>query len=154
MRDIANILQHAGFIVYALPILWCTFKMHQLKEQSGLVRPLRTFRRMGPVLGLSLGACILGVLAGQWLDHQAFELHWSTDSDRVESAMYITFFAIWVSNIKLEIWTLEPLRKIDNATSLYPESMDAFHSAAAPVRAHLLLHTIGILSIIILRTGF
>ena len=128
--------------------------MYQLKDQPALVQALRIFRRTGPILGLSMGMCILGTVAGQWLDHQAFELYWATDSDRVESAMYITFFAIWVSNIKLEIWTLEPMRKIDNDLSIKPANIEAFHSAAGPARGHLMLHSVGILSVIILRTGF
>jgi len=151
MRELATILQNVGFLAYALPILWCTTLLIRPGKE---VKTLRRFRRVGPLLGFALGACILGTLAGIWIDHSAFELRWQTDQDRLESAMYITFFAVWISNIKLEIWSLEGVRKIDNDPAADPTDSAAFAGAVATVRRHLNLHSVGILSVLALSLGF
>jgi len=152
MRDLANILQLVGFGLYALPILWCTALLLWKGEHPDIVVPLRHFRKFGPVLGLSLGACILGALVGIWMDHGEFTFNWSTDHGRLSGAAVITFFAVWVSNIKLEIWTLEPVRKLDHQPPQQPSDMPAFFRAVGSLRTHLMLHSVGLVSVVILSS--
>ena len=153
MRELVQILQYAGFALYALPILWSVLALMRASAASESLKTLRHFRRLGPLLGLSLGACILGTLAGIWLDHGVFELRWSTEAARVESAMYITFFAVWVSNIKLEVWTLEPLRKLDPEATQTPVFDDRYGHAVRSIQRHMTLHAVGLISVIVLRAG-
>jgi hypothetical protein len=152
MRDFANIVQHAGFILYALPILWCTLVLIRSSVAENTVEPLRLYRRLGPLLGISLGVCIVGAIAGFWLDHGTFELDWSTATSRRETATIATFFIVWISNIKLEVWTLEPVRKADNNPPHPPADMANFGLAVEGLKKHLALHSIGLISVAILSS--
>jgi hypothetical protein len=152
MRDFVNILQHAGFILYALPILWCTIVLVRSPGVENTVGPLRLYRRLGPLLGISLGMCIVGAIAGFWLDHSTFDLDWSTAPGRRELATIATFFIVWVSNIKLEIWTLEPVRKLDNNAPHPPVEMEQFGLVVGALKKHIALHSIGLISVAILSS--
>ena len=153
MREIALILEQAGFLLYAVPILWSTLAVKRSRTDENTLNALRRFRRFGPLLGLSLGACIFGMLSGIWLDHGAYEANWSTASGRGESAMHLAFFFVWISNIKLEIWTLEPLRKLDPLPFQAPPPDQDYGDAIRHVRRHLMLHSVGLISVLALRTG-
>jgi len=153
MRDAATIIQHVGFLLYALPTLWCTFALYRHRTAEASLPAIRSFKRIGPLLGLSMGACILGTLSGIWLEHGEYEFRWATPTDQAETAMYITFFAVWVSNIKLEIWTLEPLRKLDPNSAKEPALSEPYTSALQATKRHLTLHAVGLISVMVLRTG-
>ena len=90
MREIAHILQIAGFALYALPILWCTFTLVRKSEVVDTIEPLRRYRKMGPLLGLSLGMCIAATIVGYWIDHGTFDLDWTSPNGRKEAATLIT----------------------------------------------------------------
>ena len=153
MRDLAQFCQYTGFLLYAVSMFWCAFAVLRAStEEASLVR-LRRFRSIGPLLGLSLGACIFGTLVGIWMDYGEFTLRWTTPIERTESAMYMTFFAVWVSNIKLEIWTLDPLRKLDPDPVVIPPIKPPLSTAIQTTRRHIALHTVGILAVVILRVG-
>ncbi|MEC9391510.1 MAG: hypothetical protein VX944_15665, partial [Myxococcota bacterium] len=74
-------------------------------------------------------------LVQMWLEEQSFPLF---DPDRRWQTA--AFLALWVSNIKLEIWTLEPARKA-------PASADD-HRLALPVLRHLYLHSAAIAAVL------
>ena len=109
------------------------------------VEIFRAYRAWGPGLGLSLGATVFGGLGAHYLEHGAFA--WSLERP-AELLGWLTFFAMWVSNIKLEVWTLEPLRKLDRERGLTDEA--AFEAATAPVARHLLVHAALVLAVVVL----
>ena len=153
MRDLAHIFQLVGFWLYALPILWCAGTLLVKREVHANIGTLRRFQTLGPLLGLSLGGCIFGAIVGTWMDHGEFSMDWSSQEGRLEAAALISFFAVWVSNIKLEIWTLEPVRKLDNRVPDLPERSEAFEQAVGSLRLHLALHSLGIISVIVLSSS-
>ncbi len=150
MREFASILQVAGFLVYALPIIVCATMMLKSKAATPPIQLVRRFQQLGPIMGIALGACIFGSLLGVWMDRGEFELGLANQRDRLDTAIAISFFAVWVSNIKLEIWTLDPVRKSDPAPSGSPSDMAAYKTAVAAFRRHIILHALGVLSVALL----
>ena len=150
MREIALTLQIVGFAVYSVPIIWYAMRLFRMTPDAPLVPLIRRFQRVGPVLGLALGACIVGGLVGAWMDHGGFELGLSSNAERLDSAIAVTFFSVWVSNIKLEIWTLDPIRKADTEPESDPSTNPRYCAAAMTLKRHLALHALGVISVIIL----
>ena len=109
---------------------------------------VRTYRAWGPALGLSLGACIFGLLGGHWLQYGAFDWGWSTSAEQLDTVAWLAFLLMWASNIKLEIWTLEPLRKLDKDGQITDKA--AFSEAAAGLSKHMMLHATLVVSVVIL----
>lgn len=74
---------------------------------------VRTWRAWGVGLGLSMGTLIFTGLAMHYLSVGAFT--WSTDdlSSQLRLAADLVFLALWLSSFQLEIWTMEPTRKLD-----------------------------------------
>ncbi len=124
MRDAALFLEIVGFWVYATPF----FLLAALSIPKIRLERLCPFMSLGPLIGLSLGGCILGALSGIWMDHETFSWDHSSNS---EMGLHITFFMMWVSNIKFEIWTLDPIRKAEGPP---PDA------ALRTVNRHLWLH--------------
>ncbi len=79
-------------------------------EQSEGV--MRVFRAWGPGLGISMGALILGGAVMHFRTHGAFI--WPTDtlSEQLIVAQHLVFLLLWASSFHLEIWTLDPVRKL------------------------------------------
>ena len=123
MRDTASIIVTTAFVVYALPFL--VFGLVSSMQSAN--QRLRQFMALGPVLGLSLGACIAFGLYGIWLENGEFS--WQQSSD-VQITTQVVFFVMWISNMIFEIWTLEPARKQQ------PLSGPTFQK----IRRHLWLH--------------
>ena len=69
---------------------------------------IKSFQSFGVILGLSLGATILPSIALLWFERGNFY-----PSSTIEMVGWIIGLCMWVSNIILEIWTLDPLRKDD-----------------------------------------
>ena len=75
---------------------------------------MRRFQAWGPGLGLSMGALILGGLATYWLQHGSFTWPLDTPAQQLVAAKHAIFLVLWVSAFHLEIWTLDPVRKISS----------------------------------------
>lgn len=147
MDTLAAILKNAGFAIYGIPLLLTAMNLLRVKRnESDLLGTIRAIRSVGPILGLALGATIFGGLWGIWLEYGSFD--WP--SDQRDSAALVTFFVMWVSNIKLEIWTLEPLRKLDPDPPAVPADMEAFLAAVQRYNNHLILHCAAIVGFAIL----
>lgn len=73
---------------------------------------MRVFRAWGPGLGLSMGALILGGAVMHFRTHGGFV--WPTDtlSQQLTVAQHLVFLLLWASSFHLEIWTLDPVRKL------------------------------------------
>ena len=115
LRTLAAVLEHLGFLLYAGPMVAFTVLV-VLAERIPDTRPwelVRAYRAWGGGFGLALGACILGMLSGRWLDRGAFTWAWGTSAEQLDLAYSLLFLLMWASNLFLEIWTLDPLRKLD-----------------------------------------
>ena len=69
---------------------------------------LEWFRKFGVILGLSLGTTLLSSIVTIWFERGTYYPQTS-----IESLGAGIGFGMWVSNIILEIWTLDPIRKND-----------------------------------------
>jgi len=82
-------------------------------ERVDEVAAMDIYRAWGAILGLAMGTLILGGLGAWYLQHgQSFR--WPLDSvaDQLSVAKHLVFLVLWVSSFHLEIWTLDPIRKL------------------------------------------
>lgn len=143
------ILRDLGFLAYGGPLLAFAFLLVfraqvVALDTAGLVR---AFRSWGPGLGLSLGLCVLCALTAHALQHGGFA--WSLDRP-LEAVAWLSFLALWVSNIRLEIWTLDPLRLLDKDGTITDET--AYADAAESLTRHLAGHgCLVVLTVVLVR---
>ena len=69
---------------------------------------LEWFRKFGVILGLSLGATLLSSIVLIWFERGSYY-----PQSTLETIGCVVGFGMWVSNMVLEIWTLDPIRKHD-----------------------------------------
>ncbi len=123
---VASTIECVGFGIYSAIFLWC--------GALNIARPnpeaLGRLMRLGPLLGISLGVGIFALIASVWLAFGRFT--WA-DHPAWGQLTLIMLFALWVSNVIFEIWTLEPVRKSSPGS-------DEAHLAHARARRHLLPH--------------
>ena len=115
MLTAARLLQDLGFLLYAGPMVAFTILI-AVVERIPHVRPwdvVRTYRAWGAGLGLSLGACVFGGLAKYYLETGAFSWGWDSPAEQKVTLAFVAFLVMWAHNVRLEIWALEPLRKLD-----------------------------------------
>ena len=132
MTEWLHIACVGAFFVYAIPHISACLAMAMSSQRGRILRP---YMSAGPVMGLVLGACIAAGLVQMWIEEQSFPLF---DPDRRWQTA--AFLALWVSNIKLEIWTLEPARKAQASAD--------DHRLALPVLRHLYLHSAAIAAVL------
>jgi len=151
MNFAADILRDIGFVLYAGPMVMWAFLMHAsgtLHHQPQR-RIVRVFRCWGPGFGLAMGATVLGALSSRWLQEGGFQ--WSAGT--LDAYAWLTFLMLWISNIKLEIWTLDPLRKLDDGNQIADEA--AYSRACSALTRHLSVQTVLIftLAALAIRVG-
>ena len=136
MQNAANLLQNIGFLLYAGPMVAFAILV-AVRDRTGLApwEILRVYRAWGAGFGLSLGATVFGGLARYWLDHGSFTWGWDTPAETITLATFVAFLVMWASNIKLEIWSLEPMRRLDRGGQVSDEA--AYRAAAARFSRHL-----------------
>lgn len=136
----AHILQELGFLLYGGPLVAFTIlitlagTMPHMKQWD----LVRSYRAWGPGLGISLGISIFGMLAGYWLENGAFSWGWESIEDQQVLLAWLTFLVMWASNLKLEVWTLEPLRKLDIDGVVSDEA--AYAAGTARLLRHMWFH--------------
>jgi len=109
LRDLSFVVHAGGIATFAL---LAALSARMGGPPTALV--LRAYRAFGPGLGISLGLTILGALVAHY--GSVGELSWWPSPAMggwYGTLAWATFFLAWVSNIQLEVWTLEPLRKLD-----------------------------------------
>lgn len=147
---LASTLRDLGFLLYGGPLVAFTIIVSLSGRIPGLTPwgAVRTFRAWGPGLGLSLGATVFGALAAHYLQHGAFAWAWDTPVARLELAGWLTFLVMWVSNIKLEVWTLQPLRSLDPGGPVPDEA--AYRAAVSRLARHMVVHAMLIVAIFVI----
>lgn len=115
LTDALRLLHWAGVTVYGGSLVAFAALLLARRHLAPLdtVAIVRTWRAWGAGLGLSLGALIFSGLALHYLDRGAFT--WPTVSlqDKLFAAKNLIFLVLWFSSFHLEIWTLDPARKLD-----------------------------------------
>lgn len=152
MSTAATILRDLGFLLYGGPLVAFTILVLFAGRLTG-DRPwrlVRTYQAWGPGLGVSLGVTVLGALTMHWLEHGAFRWTWATPAEAWSTAAWVAFFLVWVSNLRLEVWTLEPLRKLDRDGVVSDE--DAYRKRLGPVQAHMIGHSLMVVVVLVLKT--
>lgn len=129
---LATLLRDLAFVVYAGGITTFALLANLSARVGGppTANVLRMYRAFGPGLGISLGITIFCALLAHYGTAGAFS--WDTSSATggwPGLLAWLAFFVTWVSNIQLEVWTLEPIRKLD------PEGTGQAVDAAALDRA-------------------
>ena len=121
-----SIVECLAFGLYSAIFLWCGVRNAMRPNTVAIARLMKA----GPVLGLSMGTGIFALIAVVWLSHGRFAL---TDHPRWAQLTFAALFALWVSNLVFEIWTLDPIRKASAGA-------DDCSGAIARTRRHLLVH--------------
>lgn len=115
LLPLAHALHDLGMLLYAGPFVAFTVLVSLSGKLPKLARHdvVRVYRAWGAGLGLSMGAWVLGLLSTHFLTHGAFAWPVDTAAQQLTAARFVVFLVLWAFNIRLEIWTLEPLRKLD-----------------------------------------
>lgn len=129
----ASTIECIGFGIYSAIFLRCGLQNIARTNEDALARLMRA----GPFLGVSLGAAIFALIASIWLAHGRFEL---ADQPAWGQLTLGILFALWVSNLIFEIWTLDPVRKHHSAGT------DASEPSRR-ARRHLLFHCVLVTSL-------
>lgn len=114
--------------------LMFAFALLSVFSQFDLADYLKWFSKFGVILGLSLGATLLPSFVLIWFERGSYY-----PQGTFETAGVAVGFIMWVSNIILEIWTLDPIRKYDLSILDESISIDAKRQRAL---THIRLHAI------------
>lgn len=133
MIPLLSVLQSLGWALYAGPMIACTIMVFTNKNTIPI------FMHWGVGFGLSLATWIYATIALQYALHHNFYPALS------ENIWIIVAICMWISNIKLEIWTLDPIRKKNDKTE--EEQENAIHS----LQKHLVVHSLLILTVHVLQ---
>lgn len=145
----ATALHDLGMVLYAGPMLAFAVLIGLSGRLPRMQRwdVVRTYRAWGAGFGLALGAWVLGLLSGHWAQHGAFR--WPTGSlgEQLVLARFLVFFALWAHNVRVEVWTLEPLRRLDSDAGVqdpvaYAAATDRLARALALQGALLLAYVV------------
>lgn len=95
------------------------------------------WRAVGPVLGISMGLWVLGLLAGRYVEVGHMSWGWSTPEAVQDLIHWLVFGVLWLSSFVLEIWTNEPLRTAVSKDTGQITDQAHFDGGYARVRLHL-----------------
>lgn len=135
MLDIFIFLQLLGWLLYAGPMIAFTLLIFHDRTIT------RAFQKWGVGFGLSLALFIYSSVGIQYISEGHFY------PELQNKPWMIAAFIMWVSNVKLEVWTLDPLRK------QHEKSEQEIMQAHKNLRWHLLVHCIFIVSVHLLARG-
>ena len=134
------LLRDLGFVMYGGSIFAFTtliaLAQRDVIPYVRLEEAVRVYRAWGPGLGLSMGAIVFGALAHHFLTTGGFTWPLSAAS----TPAWAIFFCAWVSNLRLEVWTLDPVRKLDDGQGITDRS--AYETAVRWLVAHLASQTL------------
>lgn len=152
MLTAATLLQNLGFLLYAGPMIAFAILVGARRHIPHLRTwdLMRTYRAWGAGFGLSMGATVLGALARYGLQTGGFSWTFDSPEATLVSATFLCFFGLWASNIILEIWSLEPLRKLDKEGVI--ADVDAYEAAAGRFHRHLSLQAVLAVAVGVLAT--
>jgi len=124
-----------GVAIYGLSILFFVLLLWKTGTQAERRQRHQRFLNWGPVLGLSMGALIFGGLGLHYLNQGGFIWEIDTQEGQRTALKHGLFLILWISHFHLEIWTQEPLRKLDPEQK--PEDAAAWTAACTRVSRQL-----------------
>jgi len=147
---LALTLRDLGYLLYGGPLVAFAVLITLGQRIPGLApeATVRTYRAWGPGLGLALGATILGALGARWIQHGAFSWSFAGTAAQLDVASWLALLALWVSNIKLEVWTLQPLRTLDPPSGITDPA--AYRHATRSLARHLAVHAVLVVAVVVL----
>ncbi len=112
---VAHALRDVGQVLYAGPMVAFTLILvgHRIVPYVRTEDVVRVYRTWGPGFGFSLGAWVFGLLGTRYLDQGEFTWPFGTTAEILDSVGWILFFLMWANNCRLEVWTMDPVRKAD-----------------------------------------
>ena len=134
MVSILPILQSLGWLLYAGPMI--AFAILVRVQPSSI----DSFQKWGVGFGLSLALWVYTCIAIQYVNHATFY------PDLQSNPWIPAAVVMWVSNIKLEIWTLDPIRKKNDI------SLESLNAAQQKLKNHLAVHALFVLAVHVLHT--
>lgn len=148
----AALIRDLSFVVYGGGIAVFALQASLSPLVGGLPRHtvLRAYRGFGPGLGIALGLTVFSALVAHYGAVGAFSWRPVPATGGVAGLLgWLGFFALWVSNIRLEVWTLEPIRKLDpNGQGEAPDAA-ALDRAERAVTRHLLIQALLVALVVI-----
>ena len=134
-------LHHLGVVVYGGSViafallLSLAARIERLDERA----VMGVFRAWGSGFGLSMGTLIFGGLGAWYLQHGGFGWDLGTESDQISAFKLGLFTVLWASSFVLEIWTLEPIRKLGPSGA---EDAEAWRGAYGRVVSQLSVNAV------------
>lgn len=135
MLSLLTIIQSIGWLLYAGPMIAFAILV-RLQPSS-----IEIFQKWGVGFGLSLAVWVYTSIAIQYLDHATFY------PDLKSNLWIVAAIVMWISNIKLEIWTLDPIRKKNDI------SLDSLGAAQQKLKNHLAVHALFVVTVHVLRAS-
>lgn len=151
LTTLAQILHDLGMMLYAGPFVAFTV----LVSLSGRLPHLkawdvaRTFRAWGAGLGLGMGAWVLGLLSRHYMINGAFTWGWTNLWQGFTLASHLVFLALWIWNVRVEVWSLEPLRRLDEKGEI--SDPVAYAAATRRLARDMVLQSILLVAYIVLE---
>lgn len=115
LAPLARAAHDLGMLLYAGPMLAFTILIG-LSTRAPRLRQaeiVRTYRAWGAGFGLGMGAWVLGLVVSHYIDMGGFRWPLDTVDGQLVAARHLVFLVLWAFNVRLEVWTLEPLRRLD-----------------------------------------
>lgn len=135
MQTTLLLIRNFTWMLYAGPMIAFCFVFLFTRGHNHVAR-IQTFQAFGPVFGVSLGLCIYSAVGYHWIAHKHFYMTWATENEQLMSAGILCGLIMWISNIKLEVWTLDPFRKVSPQ-----EDPEKYKTMIPAFRKHLFVHT-------------
>lgn len=147
---LAELLHDLGMLLYAGPFLAFTILFAVRGRLQGLEawHLGRLWRAWGAGLGLAMGAWVLGLLMRHYLVVGSFTWGWSTVWEGMTLAAHLVFFALWVWNVRVEVWSLEPLRKLDPKEGV--KDPQAYQAATGRLHRDMIVQGVLLLTYVVL----
>ena len=133
MLSLLPILQSIGWLLYAGPMI--SFAILVRFQPASI----ESFQKWGVGFGLSLAVWVYTSIAIQYMDHATFY------PELQSNPWIIAAIVMWISNIKLEIWTLDPIRKKNDSSSA------SLLLAEQKLKNHLAVHALFVIAVHLLK---
>ena len=132
MLSFLYILQSLGWLLYAGPMLAFAILVW-LRPSS-----VDSFQKWGVGFGLALAVWIYTSISIQYIQTGSFY------PDVESNPWMIAAFVMWISNIKLEIWTLDPIRKKNDQSATQKKHSFTY------LQRHLVFHALSVMTVHVL----
>lgn len=136
MSVVAHVLLDLGASVYAGLVVGFAILLAVQPRLAGRPRAeiARVWRSAGPVVGLSMGGWVAGLVVDRFVTTGTFAFGWGDAAARLDLATWLVFGVLWVSSFICEIWTMDPLRTTVDADGIVADAAGFDRGYDATVR--------------------